>query len=109
MHFMLSVHYTALRGDVFAFVRRYLRPRPQISSSLPADISALARRYLCPWPFMTLLMPPTGILLIKASLKACANFAQPDSEIPRKENRTGLRYSAQMMLHETASPARFFI
>ena len=51
MHFMLSVHYTALRGDVFAFVRRYLRPRPQISSSLPADISALARRYLCPWPY----------------------------------------------------------
>ena len=40
MHFMLSVHYTALRGDVFAFVRRYLRPRPQISSSVPADISA---------------------------------------------------------------------
>ena len=40
MHFMLSVHYTALRGDVFAFVRRYLRPRLQISSSVPADISA---------------------------------------------------------------------
>ena len=109
MHFMLSVHYTALRGDVFAFVRRYLRPRPQISPSSLADISARARRYLCPWPFMTRLMPPTGILPIKASLKACANFAQPDSEIPRKENRTGLRYSAQMMLHETASPARFSI
>ena len=31
MHFMPSVHYTALRGDVFAFVRRYLRPHPQIS------------------------------------------------------------------------------
>ena len=40
MHFMLSVHYTALRGDVFAFVRRYLRPCPQISLPLPADISA---------------------------------------------------------------------
>ena len=37
MHFMLSVHYTALRGDVFAFV--------------PADIFVRARRYLCPWPY----------------------------------------------------------
>ena len=51
MHFMLSVHYTALRGDVFAFVRRYLRPCPQISPSSPADIFVLARRYLCPWPY----------------------------------------------------------
>ena len=54
MHFMPSVHYTALRGDVFAFVRRYFRPRPQISPSLLADISALARRYLRPCPQISL-------------------------------------------------------
>lgn len=46
MHFILSVNRTVLRGDVFAFVRRYLRPRSQISSSSSADISA--RGFLCP-------------------------------------------------------------
>ena len=30
----------ALRADISAFVRRYLRPWPQISLSLPADIAA---------------------------------------------------------------------
>ena len=35
----LSVHCAALREDISAFVRGYLRPRPQISLSSPADIS----------------------------------------------------------------------
>ena len=39
MHFMLSVHYTALRGG---------------SSLLSADISVLARRYLRPCPQISL-------------------------------------------------------
>ena len=39
MHFMLSVHYTALRG---------------MSSLLSADIFVLARRYLCPCPQISL-------------------------------------------------------
>ena len=36
----LSVHYTALRADISAFVQRYLRPCPKISLSWPEDISA---------------------------------------------------------------------
>ena len=44
MHFMLSVHYTALRGGCLRFC-------PQISPSSPADIFVRARRYLCPWPY----------------------------------------------------------
>ena len=36
----LSVHCTALRADISAFVQRYLRPCPKISLSWPEDISA---------------------------------------------------------------------
>ena len=39
VHFILSVSHTALRGDIPALVRRYLRLCSRISPPLPADIS----------------------------------------------------------------------
>ena len=39
VHLILSVSHTALRGDIPALVRRYLRPCPRISPPLLADIS----------------------------------------------------------------------
>ena len=50
IHFILSVHRAALRADISAFVRRYLRPWPQTSPPLPADISVRGRGYLRSWP-----------------------------------------------------------
>ena len=59
MHFILSVNYTALQGDVFAFVHRYLRPRPQIS---------------LPVTFHALLIPPTGYKCFILASRVCQAY-----------------------------------
>ena len=41
--------------------------------------------------------------------KPVLNLALPDSEVLKRKIQTDLRYSAQMMLHETASLVRFSI
>lgn len=62
----LSVHCTALRADISAFVQRYLRPCPKISPSWPEDISARG--------FHTPINSANGYLYVAAYM-ACAFFS----------------------------------